>query len=155
MNATLKEGRGGVSAAWAKCDLPVVPVKLVFQQILTGRVGSCDKHPAYCEDLNVCRCVAFAPANRINAMVYFKPGKYMRMMYFSVSDTGKLSYIGISPPPRGMYLCSFYRGLPLGTLMSRSPHRCERICAFRAGVYNISLGVCTFVAFIGAYPWEL
>lgn len=44
-----------------------------------------------------------------------------------------------APPPRGMYICSFYRDLPLGTLMSRRPHRLERICAFQADSYNFTV----------------
>ena len=39
VNATLKEGRGGVRAIWAKCDLCDCGLGEVFQQIMTEHVA--------------------------------------------------------------------------------------------------------------------
>ena len=43
------------------------------------KLGSWDQRLAYCKDLNV---NVWHMSNEINVMVYFKPGKSMRMMYF-------------------------------------------------------------------------
>ena len=51
------------------------------------KLGSWDKCPAYCKDLNV---NVWHMCSGKNVMVYFKPGKWLRMMYYSVSDTGIL-----------------------------------------------------------------
>ena len=44
------------------------------------KLGSWDKHLAYCKDLNV---NVLHMGNGINVMGYFKPGKLIRMMYYS------------------------------------------------------------------------
>ena len=46
------------------------------------KLGSWDKHPASCHVWHM--------HNGINVMEYYKPGEQMRMMYYSVSDTGIL-----------------------------------------------------------------
>ena len=52
------------------------------------KLGSCDKHPAYCLDLNV---DVWHMRNVINVLVYFKPGEQIEIdAFFSVSDTGIL-----------------------------------------------------------------
>ena len=49
------------------------------------KLGSWDKHPAYCQDLNV---DVLHMGNGINVMGYFKPGKLIRNdVLFKVTQT--------------------------------------------------------------------